>query len=202
MAKKKAKFSVLYAGKSAAAFADRIGKNPVERLAWVIRFAQTDLAALRPEERIALARDLGLFQNLCTVQMPGPFPAVTIMSDSGPAMPDATLAAIHAELAQGFKSLMDGRPWIMPEKRRLQIVRASREGSPQTRFIATWDAGGDVHNAVISAVARLLMEHGQKLRACPECRKVFVATRRQRYCDTRCSQRVRNQKRKEAEVPK
>lgn len=202
MARKKAQFSTLYAGKSTARFAERIGKNPVERLKWILRFAQIDLPAMRPEERVALARDLALFQDLCTVQIPGPFPAVAFLSENQPPMPDATLAAIHAELADGLRALMSGAPWGISEVRQVQVIRASKEGAPRTRFLIAWDTGGDIRQAVLSAVGRLITEHGQKVRACPECRKVFVATRRQEYCDTRCSQRVRNQRRKEAEVPR
>lgn len=172
---------------------DRIGKDPAQCLAWVIRFSQMDLAALRPEERVALGKDLALFPVVMGYQ------SASFWSDVGP-IPEATFTAVHGELGRGLRDLMEGRAWAVPGQKQLRILRDSPEGSAQTRFQTYWDTRENICDAILATVARLVLEHGQKVRACPECRKVFVATRRQRYCNTRCSQRVRNQKRKEAEV--
>jgi len=174
---------------------DRIGKDPAQCLAWVIRFSQMDLAVLRPEERVALGKDLALFPVVMGYQ------SATFRSDLGP-IPEATFTAVHGELGRGFRELMDGKAWAVPGQKQLYILRDSPEGSAHTRFRTYWDTRENIGDAILTTAARLLLEHGQKVRACPECRKVFVATRRQRYCDTRCSQRVRNQKRKEAEAPR
>jgi hypothetical protein len=42
----------------------------------------------------------------------------------------------------------------------------------------------------------LLLSAGENLLACAECGKPFVRERRQEYCSERCSQRVRNRRRR------
>lgn len=58
---------------------------------------------------------------------------------------------------------------------------------------------GDEAAGILGGIASLILETGDRLRACddPACGAPFVATRRQRYCRTSHSQRVRNQARME-----
>ena len=172
---------------------DRIGKDPARCLEWIIRFAQMDMTALRSEERTALAKDLALFPVVMEWK-----PPLVGITNAG-AVPDATLTTIQAELRQLFHDLMEGSAWTVPGQSHLRILRVSQEGAAQTEFRAVWETRGNIRDAVFASVARLLLEHGQKVRACPECRRVFVANRRQAYCTARCSQAVRNQRRKEKE---
>jgi hypothetical protein len=202
MSKRKAN-RVLYMGESAKRFVERIGKTPAERLAWVIRFAQSDLAILRPEERIALARDLSLFGSLSVVEIPRLRPGETPMSvvrldDDAAPMLDGALTAIHQELAQRLRGLMNLEPWHIPGDAFIFPIQTSKSGRVRTRFSPVWQTGEDLRKAIIAAVARLLVEHGEKVRAC-ECGTIFVANRQQAYCSPQCSQRVRNQRRKEKE---
>jgi len=174
--------------------AQRMGKTPAELLRWVVTFAQEDLTSKRPEELVALGYDLRMLPHLVKEQVAG---VTRIWQRTLGPMPEATLQVIHHYIAEGLRTLMGGRPWKLPGP--FLVYRSSPEGSAKTQFSSGWGAARQEDEAILAAVVRLVLEHGGKLRACPVCRRIFVSTRRQRYCDTRCSQRVRNQRRKEAE---
>jgi hypothetical protein len=177
---------------------ERIGSTPDQQLRWILDFAHTDLGGKRPEERIALAKDLAAFPD---VVRRDPAASVTWRTKAdvkvdARKITDARLKSIRSELARGFQELMTGSgTWTLPGLKQVRLARTTATGASLTRIERVWEAEGDARIAVLSTVAGLLIYHGQKLRVCPECGKVFISNRRQSYCDTRCSQRVRNAKR-------
>jgi hypothetical protein len=197
MSKRKARATAAYTGDIARMLADRIGRTPVERLGWVIRFAQADLSALRPEERLALAKDLSLLQEGVTIENPRPLPDLVLLKDSQ--ISDAVLRSIQQEMAEGLRGLLDGKPWPVPNAKKLYVYPSQPEKAGGPQFKMVWFGSGGPKEAVLNTMARLLVDHGAKVRACPDCGRIFIATRRQEYCSAQCSQRVRNYRRKLAE---
>lgn len=175
----------------------RLGSTPSDVLAWVLNFSHTNLATLRQGEREALGEDL---QMLPIVVAPPPGLSFNFWEIPRRPLPEEAVTQIQRDLVSGFSALADGGTWEVPGQKCLKIWRSSRERAALTRFTATWDTSGVEREVILAVVGRLLLDHGEKVRWCPECHRPFVATRRQAYCSTRCSQRVRNQHRKEIEL--
>lgn len=182
----------------------RMGGTSAQLLQWVVDFAQSDLDVLRPEERQAKGYDLRALPDLVEAprrQSPKALSGVSTgwRHPIGP-MPDATLKAIHNEVGMGLRKLFGGSSpndpgnpglWELP-KRKANIYRSSPDGAARTRFGIMWETGEPEEEAILAAAVDLILEAGGKLRACPECQRVFVSERRQVFCTTEDGQRARN----------
>jgi len=165
----------------------RIGSKPEERLRWLVdRFVRTDLAILRPEERVALGYDLlALVPRGQTVaRLPGP-------------MPETQIGVLHEEVARGIRAIAKGQSWTLPATGAVVLMLRREKGSREQQ-IERHVTGNDI-NAVLAGIERLLMQEGSRLRACDECGTPFVARKRQAYCSPTCSQRTRTRRKRQGE---
>ena len=175
-----------------------MGKSPTELLRWVVDFAYTDLDVLRPEERQAKSYDLRVLPWL--VKMPikrttkGGVTQAWPGYEVGP-MPEAVLRAVQSKVLKGLRGLFEGKSWELP-KRKAFIWKMSPNGAPKTRFGILWELGEQEEEGIVGAVADLVLTAGECLRSCSECRKLFVANRKQRYCSPAHSQKARNFRKK------
>ncbi len=177
----------------------RMGSSPLELLRWVADFASLDLDVRRPEERQAIGYDLRALPFVLTLPTRRAPKALAARGQAhhqeaiGP-MPEATLRAIHRGVAEGLRNLFAKQAWELPE-RKTYLYRCSADGAPRTRFGIRWQAEGE-KEAILSAVVELILSAGEKLRACRECGRVFVANRKQRYCTAAHAQKDRNDRKK------
>src|SRR5215813_13381630 len=91
----------------------RIGDTPAKRLAWLLRFMNTDLTVLREEEGVALGYDLQslwLATDLSANTVP-PMPISPLLK-----MDRSELSEIQKWLKDGFTALFSEKPhhWIFP----------------------------------------------------------------------------------------
>lgn len=171
----------------------RIGETPTEFLRWIINFLKMDLDSQRSEELTALAYDLRSFPAISgggkggRLQLPWP-------SDSS-AIPKAAIRKIQDEVSIQIKRLITDPSyrWRIPAESADLVYEKSAE-LKDGRFRVVWNCRDEV-TAIITAAIHLLLEPGQRIRTCQECRDVFLAHGRQDYCSTACSQRMRDRRR-------
>jgi hypothetical protein len=159
----------------------RVGETPEQRLRWIVILAQRDLDDLTPGEIEALGDDLRMAAIFSLPRGVG-------LNTTTAAMPPGVLQRYQDDIDRGLRAVLgkdsrwplSGRPVL---ERRAGGFRIAVEGDEKT--------------GILSGVAQLVVEAGDRLRACqdPACGAAFVATRRQNYCSIKHSQRVRNQKR-------
>jgi hypothetical protein len=95
------------------------------------------------------------------------------------------------EVREGLRGLLspDMTAWRLPAEPALS--RKARSPGFEYLFL------GDERAGVLGGIANLVLEAGDRLRACRQCGGPFVAKEnRQYYCTPTCSQRARNRRRK------
>lgn len=178
----------------------RLGATWKDRLRWVVHeFARRDLTAARPEELLALGYDLRALTP----------PIGTITRSEHTPMPPAALRRLHADVNAGLRRILSpevsfGRRrlmtaetaygiggsggWTLPSPKRVRIVRVG------TAFMRVEESRNEAAS-VLAAIAEHIVRAGDDLRTCPECGRPFIRTGRRKFCEERCSMRVRNRKR-------
>jgi hypothetical protein len=170
------------------AWRDRIGETPAQRLEWVLGFLKRDLTRLLPGEQAALGWGLRVIAIFSLRMGAG---ARGGLRTSLRPMSDEALAAYQREVREGLRGLLspDMTPWRLPAEPAL--ARKPRSSGFEYLFL------GDERAGVLGGIANLVLEAGDRLRACRQCGDPFVAKEnRQHYCTPACSQRARNQRRK------
>ncbi|MFI5342024.1 MAG: hypothetical protein ACHQ7N_19575 [Candidatus Methylomirabilales bacterium] len=101
-------------------------------------------------------------------------------------------------MSQGLRGLLADPPrlWELPQGKP-RLHRVSRPGAKVTRFTMTGGIVNAPADSVIMAVVGLVLQAGERLRGCLNCGKPFLANKRQVYCSPSCSQKTRNQRKKE-----
>jgi hypothetical protein len=159
----------------------------------VLDFISRDLSALLPGERVNLAWDLR---------------ALTVYArnwrfewKAADPMPQVDVQALQHELAEGIKAILPSynsppmpmrvlpSRWPRPIEATATIVSKAEPQSKGRRYWIVWE--GKDQEAIVTAVWNIIMDVGDKLRACAKCGSPFVAVRRQEYCSPLCSQRTR-----------
>jgi hypothetical protein len=163
----------------------RVGETAEKRLRWVVEFTRRDLGDLTPGEVEALGDDLRM---AAVRSQPRGMGLNTKLSP----MPPGVLRRYQVGIDEGLRALL-GKDcqWLLSGRAVLQ-QRANG-------FRIAID--GDEKAGILGGIAQLVVEAGERLRACqdPQCGRPFVATKRQVYCITKHSMRVRNAKRIEKE---
>src|SRR5262249_19677073 len=95
----------------------------------------------------------------------------------------------------GVRALLIGRLWRLPVPERAFLERMGRD--PKT-FLLKWRWESKEETAIVLGIASLLRGYGDRLRTCKTCGGPFLAVKRQEYCTTLCSQRMRDARKKEA----
>jgi hypothetical protein len=102
--------------------------------------------------------------------------------ETGTAVKDPTALALT--LHSGFNSLIDHRKWETPAFRSLRL---------DVRFGAAPEFApiGTITDVIIFGAAQLLLKHGHRIRRCAalDCRRVFLAYKRQVHCSPKCRER-------------
>jgi hypothetical protein len=163
----------------------RIGTTAEDRLHWVAEFARRDLKALRPGERTALGYDLRALV---------PRGWRYKLKKFGP-LPEDELVAIQAYLAKGLASLLRGERWSLPPLPSAHLSREQDDGESTHRIHLSFE--GDETQAILGGVTELLMQAGDRLRECSECMRPFVGREGKVYCSRACSQRIRDQRKRD-----
>ena len=166
----------------------RIGRTPEERLRWLMQdFLKKDLDLLRPEERVALGYDLRTLYPWHTGRKMGP-------------IPDLDLRNLHKEIGEGLRRLYPKvgekmwHGWDFKPPEKITLRRMSDFYSKTSEFQTTWETKDEMIS-ILGGVLDLIVRAGQRIRVCIECGTPFYSTKRQEYCSSACSQRVRDRKR-------
>lgn len=179
------------------AAAERMGYTDEARLRWLIDFIQRDLSDLREGEWLDLCDDLLVF----SLQIPRA----------------ASLSALR-RLHPVYRKTVDHRSMRVVQRNLRQMVEAmvvvprTLGDWPIPRTIGRYHLCRDfngkitqafVHegsgkfsypNAAIAAAINTLTGADRRILRCIECRRVFLAVRRQVYCTSACSQKARTRR--------
>lgn len=153
--------------------------RPTAQLRWAVAFAQLDLEELSSAERESLGYGL----------------RVLIPSDSsyrvtvGP-LADQKIRTIHATLRKAIQTYLAGERLPVPSQGRVFLVR--ERGRSVGRPLLYWE--DDEGGAIVRGLFNLILVSGSRLRSCTECGAWLVASKRQIYCSSVCSQRMRNRR--------
>jgi hypothetical protein len=174
----------------------RLGATLEDRLRWFVHFAYRDLELLRHQEKVALGYDLR--------QAVAPVGWLTRRS-LGP-LPEPELRAVQRTLASGLRALVTERRderelisdrtagWHLPRSGDDRLIRISSPQAKRAMFSVFSESASEV-DAIVRGVADLIVRAGERLRGCVECRRAFVARRRQAvYCAATCANKFRNRK--------
>lgn len=176
-----------------------IGNSNETRLTWATKFVNDDLKRWHSATTASYGDCLlalggfALPQNfLGGIELPQPLAATDV-------------AAIHGELSRILQDAVTrpvGEPtWFDGSGLQSGLVRMSaRSVKP-----AVWGSmvrSTSVKVAVLQAVKDLILTAGDRLIACrwASCGKPFVAVRKQQFCDARCAQTFRNDKKAQARL--
>jgi hypothetical protein len=166
----------------------RIGETPEDRLAWVL--AQKDrLSSLRGREHVALADDL----RVCAFLALTPIGGYRVNLDD---MPQGRLVGYLTEIDSGVRGLLSAPPKPWPFKAEPRLIVDDGTFTPRLPGKFAIQFYGDERAGILGGIAHLIVEVGDRLRACRECGTPFVARMRQaRYCSPKCSERKWNRAR-------
>jgi hypothetical protein len=162
-----------------------------DTLRWFLEFAERDLEKLSPTEQL-----LEGYRLLASAGSgPDHTPTDWLAVDLAKLITFAALKRAQREVVKAIRVLLsDKARWTVPTSNvHLEIIRSS-EGKDQHFGLELYI--GRKLELGIGGLFNALFEAGKYLRKCARCSKPFVATKRQEYCSTNCSQIVRNEKKK------
>jgi hypothetical protein len=169
----------------------RLG-SPKNTLQWFLEFKDMDLKALSPTERELIGYTL--------------LAANEISRDAFVTEYSAKL--MDAEIMHGVQAEIKAALWCLfkrtgkyeasyAAKGRFGVFlhRLSPVDAKEGRFRISFRQV-DKSDIAIMGFVKTVQQAGKDLRTCARCKTPFVATKRQEYCSTKCSQIVRNEKKK------
>ena len=173
-----------------------------ERLAWALQFAQEDLNAWRPGDWLNALEDLrDLVQGGSDAAASAlPLPSA---NSSDPAEVRSTVSGLQATFRDFLKRLeqhwtKDGK-WkelTVPFSGRALIVAGSQDRQLQIVYAPT---SQDLASAVLFRLGDLLTRVDlSRLQRCRQCRRFFIATKRQLFDTPQCILKARKKRREEA----
>ncbi len=171
-------------------------------LAWLVAFAQEDLASLSPKSLLArwqecrrFALDAGLVEGALRRGRSPKFPMGSVtMSPPAGGMEHIDLDNLQKPLRRGLRDLLEKGEVKIDLPHLHMTIRATAQGSSIT--IDAADMGtGFRYNA-----AQLLGDMGHLVRQCRgECGSIFVAGRSHRwFCSNKCQARIYKREHKKA----
>lgn len=163
--------------------------SEVERLRWVVAFAQQPLAPLAPAGLSHLGNEL---RGLVTMSA-----GISYFHEFGP-MPRAALEEIQARIRAALEVLVgeEGREVPMPEVpaviSRMRFQVKGEIESHKARFQVRYQATSET-DAMLASVFELIRgDAGHQLHPCLSCGTPVVVNGRRVYCGPKCSQRVQD----------
>jgi len=182
---------------------ERVGRSDEDRMRWLLRFRSRDLADLSARDWLDL-----LFEILAFAAPPlARFVPCEIYLVEGEIKLDLLeLRNLHAWVHSGLRGLRES-PYVVEDENGV-ASDAPREwlvdGNVEHRF--TWvndrlvdqpsGDSGSVHNRFKAQVAGVVSRQADRIRLCQDrnCAKLFLAHKRQTYCNAKCSQKNRTRK--------
>jgi hypothetical protein len=157
----------------------RTARFPRERLVWLLDFADraNQVATVRGEELERLRFDVWSF------------PVRTITYGDQDELNAARIAQLASRISHGIRSLLRGEPWQL-RVGPITLYLDLKDGRP-----ISWNIANHRDGFLLEA-HDLVAAEARRLRKCQraECRRVFVANRRQVFCGPRCSQDERTER--------
>jgi hypothetical protein len=160
---------------------------------WLIRFASDDLATYTDRQWNDCRRSVTTLESLGSTQRGGLVALMRQRNNDGPPRNDE-LANVQVQLRTAFDKLTAPaapnavRSAYFPADGIKHIGVTAWRGEVARFDDARWPA------SFYGMAAHLLEKFAADLRRCEECRAVFLRNKRQQYCSSRCSQRVRSRK--------
>jgi len=163
-------------------------------LRWLLKFITTDLNALSETRLKKLSRELGRI-SLHGGSVARPSEGARARSFQMLILPmRKELGFAQSRLREGLDALMPPDPQREPQEWFLSMGESEvilvREGSAISRRFAPAGPQAELWLGVSSLFER----YGTSIRRCPECKTLFLRSRRQEYCSSRCSQKVRSRR--------
>jgi hypothetical protein len=181
----------------------RMGDTPAKRLAWLLRFMNTDLNLLHEEEQTALGYDLQALWLTAAHVPQKRDEAVRADPFRFQTMDQSELSGIQKWIKDGFATLFSEKSiWIFPAPVRVVLYRQSPPNAKRSDLalvtdFATKDLSWEKQRRLIEhAIMWVVFAGKDLLRACSECKSPFIPVRRQEYCSANCSQKARDRRRK------
>jgi len=180
----------------------RLGRTPEERLVWVLTFAQRDLTRLSEGDWLNLTEEMTAF--ILTSHVPRLFNEEEIL-EFGKAHPYPVVFSPEflstppsREEIQQLQTEINGVLTDLLTQGRVEIGKLSMEvklytwGTPPKYGLS--ENFEDLQSAVLYRICQLWGAHGDRVKRCPACQRLFVAGRpNQHYCSPRCQNRVKVQ---------
>jgi hypothetical protein len=166
-----------------------IGDTASARLAWVVRFVRENPATWHSATRTANGDRLVAFGKRG-------FPESLIGGvDLPPPLSAPDIDAIHHEIGTFLRAIVTCAPgqvvsWSI-EGSTAGLVRSTAVGAKPAIFASAF-GHKDARTAIMQHVRDLVLQAGERLLACPQCRAPFIAIRKQIFCTPECAQRARN----------
>jgi len=178
-------------------------KTTIDQLKFAIEFAQADLKAMRPGDKMNLRDDLFLFAS-----------EIPFSSERGPQvkpdhayfkfktaareMPEEQIEELRVEFLN-LLSNVTHKPTIQEKFKAIGKEIEAIE-LPSLRFYALPQisppgyivvAVGEPRDVLLYRLIRLLESSAdiQRLRVCPGCQRIFLKVKRQKYCSQKCANR-------------
>jgi len=173
------------------AAAERMGYTHEARLGWVLNFVHRDLSMLRAGEWLDLQDDLFVF----SLQIPpdGIKPSTLQRIRYPKKVGHKALRTVQSQLKKMMEALVVRHGyWAVPPTIGRYCLDRSTNGSITTGFIHEGSMG--FTDTVVMAAINALTASQQRIRQCIECRRIFLAVRRQVYCAPVCSQKARTRR--------
>ena len=172
-------------------------KIGLDLLKFAVNFAQADLKAMRPGDKMNLRDDLYLFAHAIPyssnedleVKAGDVFLSRKIAARE---MSDEQLAKIQAE----FFRILQGISMPAPRSRFAKVGTLPTldfcvgEGDDKRAIIFAFS--GDPRDVLLYRLIRLLESSAntRRLQLCPECGRIFLKVKRQKYCSQKCANRA------------
>jgi hypothetical protein len=162
----------------------RVGDNEIQRVRWLLTFAQSDLGSVDRPRWDALLEDLEVLPFWEGFNVP----SISGLGDQGNTARPTEAQAIRIQnmVGEWILGIVGGKIVPLSLEGPLRYLLRSDERWLTARYCAV-----GFQASVSMAAWGLLNEHQLAIRKCRDCPKVFVRVGRQWYCGSQCSQRTR-----------
>jgi hypothetical protein len=170
------------------------GRDARSRLSWLLGFVERDVSSREAADQAALEAMIFTFAARLAGP-PGSREVARMGALEAETLSPSAIRAVHRRVGDAQRTA-----------REVLTSFATGGGCRFTLEVVGWDRladgrvlpriGGDWWARFLGAVSMLLVEAGEEVRVCAneDCQRLFVRSKRQEYCDARCSQRRRTQR--------
>jgi hypothetical protein len=178
-------------------FRETAAAPPAEQFAMLLRFIGDDLDAASARARAAWSSRLKALGLRPLASSSGRLRLRFMTVGTFEALTLTTLKSIQNEVNEGIRHAVlspteEVLHWPLPDLTGGGMTRDTESGG----FIWNWGIAG-LKWPIVLAVAQLVAEHAERIRACRVCGRIFLAVKRQEYCSAEHSQQARDQRKKE-----